>query len=40
MVVVTIIAILTTIAVPNLMGAVTRARVVKAFTDMRIVNAK
>ncbi len=37
MVVVTIIAILTTIAVPNLMGAVTRARVVKAFTDMRII---
>lgn len=37
MVVVTIIAILTTIAVPNLMGAVMKARVVKSFTDMRII---
>ena len=35
LVVVTIIGVLASIAVPNFMGAVTRARVAKAFTEMR-----
>jgi len=35
MIVVTIIAILIGIAVPNFMGAVTRAKVARAFADMR-----
>jgi len=35
MVVVTVIAILVTIAVPNFMGAITRAKLSKAFAEMR-----